>query len=201
MPDRRPRLRFVAGAVALASLMGACSSSGSGKTESTATSATTTTARPTQPRAALEFREVMGLFEGSGPPCTLATTSSTTPNPEQALLFDRTDDACYLVGPVLVNGDDVDKATVIYDSTTSTWAIDVHMANNKFLTKVIRPLVMRAVAITVNDVVHSAPTINPGITGRDVQISSGYKKAEAIEIAASIMGVDPSKIPVDASGA
>jgi preprotein translocase subunit SecD len=128
---------------------------------------------------------VLGQFLASGPPCTLTSTSDAT----QAILFDRKRKACYLVGPTLLTGAAIDKATVVYDSTSSQWAVNLHWGNDDFLTKVANPLVNREVAIVVNDVVQSAPTINPGFTGRAVEITGDFSRADAVKAAAAIAGV------------
>ncbi len=49
--------------------------------------------------------------------------------------------------------------------------------------KVAGPYVNQRVAIELDGVVQSAPTINPGITGRSVQISGAFSKGEATDLA------------------
>ena len=55
--------------------------------------------------------------------------------------------------------------------------------NDDFLRKIARPLVGRLVAIELDGVVESAPEINPGITGRDVEISGSFTEREAKDLA------------------
>ena len=55
-----------------------------------------------------------------------------------------------------------------YDSTNSQFVTNIHFKNNDFVDKIAGPLVGKQVAIELDGVVQSAPTINPGITGRDV---------------------------------
>ena len=46
-------------------------------------------------------------------------------------------------------------------------------------------------------IVQSAPTINPGIGGRDVEISGNFSRTEAINLAAMTMGIAPSAVHVE----
>ena len=55
--------------------------------------------------------------------------------------------------------------------------------NNDFVDKIAGPLVNKLVAIELDGVVQSAPEINPGITGRDVQISGEFTQGEAKDLA------------------
>jgi preprotein translocase subunit SecD len=114
----------------------------------------------------------------------------------EAVLFDRTPKFCYVLGPVLLNGNRVDDAWVAFDSTIQQWVVDIHFETDEFVTRVARPLVNRVVAIVIDGVVQSAPQIHYGITGRDVQIAGGYSRSEAIAVAASIRGMSPSKVRV-----
>jgi preprotein translocase subunit SecD len=67
--------------------------------------------------------------------------------------------------------------------------VNVHFANNDFVTKVARSNVGKQIAVILNGVVQSAPTIESGITGDDVFISGNYNEATARDVAARI---DPS---------
>jgi hypothetical protein len=49
----------------------------------------------------------------------------------------------------------------------------------------------------IDDVVQSAPLINPGIAGRDIEISSNLSKTDAVALAAKLRGVDPSGVRVE----
>jgi preprotein translocase subunit SecD len=57
-----------------------------------------------------------------------------------------------------------------------------HFKNNDFVDK-IAGRTSTAVAIELDGVVQSAPTINQGITGRDVQISGDFSQGEAKDLA------------------
>ncbi len=98
-------------------------------------------------------------------------------------LRDRDRTACYLVGPIVLDGAGVESADAEIDSTTSLWIINVHFRNDDFVTKVARPYVDKQIAIVVDGVVQSAPTVNQGITGRDVTISGNFTRAEAEDLA------------------
>ena len=187
----------------LMSLATACSSSASKTIRVSTSIAHAAVSTPTRPRASLEFRglEYSGntplIFPANESPCT---TNHPTSVPSATLLFDRKDQYCYIVGPVLLTAAAVTSASVLYDQTTSQWAVILHWGNNDFLAKIAGPLVNKDVTIVLNGIVQSAPVINPGITGRDVEITSDYSRAQAISVAGSIMGIAPSQVKVDASG-
>jgi len=167
----------------------ACSS-GTGKT-----SPTTTSGPPTRPSAKLE---ICTLEYSNGTPLIIAAGSpsqqaggqscatlvkrageqSSSPTKE-TVLFDRRHKDCYVLGPVVLTGADIDSASVAYDSGATQWVVVVHWSNDDFVTKVAQPLVNKQIAIVINGAVHSSPTLYPGITGREVQITSGYTRAEA----------------------
>jgi len=193
-------------------VLSACSSGTKSATSTTTsvglahtTKATTQTS--TGPKGSLEFRELeyAGLspfvFPAKERVCATKHFSPVKPVVPGTVLFDRRHQYCYfVVGPVLLTGAAVESATVVYDPTESEWAVDLHWSNNDFLTKIAHPQVNKIVAIVLNGVVQSAPVINPGITGRDVEITSAYSRAQAVNAAASIMGIAPSKVRVDATG-
>ena len=148
------------------------------------------------PKGNLEFRavEYVGdtpqIYPSGSPDC------STRPVQAATVLFDRTHQSCYDLGPALVTGASVRSVDVTYDPTQSQWAVNLHWRDDKFNTKVAGPLVNKDIAIVLNGVVESAPVINPGITGTSVEISGNFSKADAVNLAASIMGIAPSAIPV-----
>ena len=121
------------------------------------------------------MRQVPSGASGAFPGCEkLIASAQQTSSAQPAVLADRTKSACYLLGPVLVTGAAVRKADAVYDDTLSSWTVDVHFGNDDFLNKIAAPLVGKEVAIILDGVVQSAPTINPGITGRDVEISGNH---------------------------
>jgi preprotein translocase subunit SecD len=105
-----------------------------------------------------------------------------TDTAQQVILPDRTNSSCYVLGAAIVTGKSVGSSSVIYDSTSSQWAANVHFKNNDFLDKIAGPLVNKQVAIELDGVVQSAPTINPGITGRDVEITGAFTQGEAKQL-------------------
>jgi len=155
----------------------------------------TTAASTTAPSAA--STTVGGLTPTTIPPSTTTTPPRAFPGcaslikasppdtdtAQQVILPDRKRTSCYVLGPAIVTGKSVGTANVIYDSTTSQWATNVHFKNNDFLTKIAGPLVNKQVAIELDGVVQSAPTINPGITGRDVEITGAFTQGEAKQLA------------------
>ena len=207
---RRGVLAFVTAALLIAA---GCSSSSNHALPPTTTRGTVTTPQSTVvrgPRGLLEFRAVQYdgsntlVFPDAGPngrcPKLVAKSPPDTPSASEVVLLDRQKQFCYVLGPVLVTGASVHSGSVIYDSTTSQWATNVHFVNNDFLVKVAGPLINKEVAIVLNGLVQSAPVINPGITGRDVEITGGFTKAQAVGTVASILGITRSSVHVDSSG-
>ncbi len=213
MIQLRLRALFVCGILVL----GACGSSGAKPGARSNPAPTTTTVAPAPgPKGHLGFREVQAQFpwaakaspastapgQTSYPGCAKLVEESRTRTPaQQAVLPARDRKTCYTVGPVLVDGTNVDDASVIYDSTTSQLAVNVHFANDDFLDKIAGPLVGQNITIDLDGIVQSAPTINPGITGHDIEITGGYTKQQAIDVAARIAGIAPSSVKVESGGA
>ena len=151
----------------------------------------------------MELREVARV----GPARILAGRSSCTgvtltrspgaigPPPTFAgrlvILPDRSGKTCYELGPALVTGADVASTSVMYDSNVSRWGINLHLANKHFLTRIAQPLVNYLIAVVLNGVVQSAPRINSGITGYDIEVVADtrpYSRTQAVAVAAAIMG-------------
>jgi preprotein translocase subunit SecD len=135
---------------------------GSGLTPTTIPRPTTTTT-PTFPGCAALIKQ--------SPP--------DTDSAQEVVLPDRLHQSCYVLGPAIVTGKSIGSANTQYDSTTSQWATNVHFKNNDFLTKIAGPYVNKDVAIELDGVVQSAPVINPGITGRDVEITGNFTQGQA----------------------
>jgi len=153
---------------------------------------------------ALTFREVLGNLPYHGQllspsATTLPSASGTscgdgalvTPRAQQTagntiVLPDRGKSACYLLGPVLLTGHNIVTADPLRDPTSNSWIINLHFANDDFVNKVAVPYVSKQIAIVLDGVVESAPTINQGITGQDVTISATFDEATARHIAAGI---------------
>jgi preprotein translocase subunit SecD len=159
---------------------------------------------------------------GSGlTPTTIPSTSTTVPKAfpgcvalikqsppdtdaaQEVVLPDRQRQFCYVLGPALVTGKSVGSASVLYDSTQSQWSANVHFKNDDFLKQIAQPLVGQQVAIELDGVVQSAPTINAGITGRDVEITGSFSQSQANQLALVLkygalpVQFDPSKQTVE----
>jgi preprotein translocase subunit SecD len=93
---------------------------------------------------------------------------------------DRT--VCFLLGPTVLTGKDIGRADARFESNLG-WHVAVQFKNDDFVTKVAEPLVNKLVAIDLDGVVQSAPRINPGITGRDVQITGDFSEGDAKHLA------------------
>ena len=102
---------------------------------------------------------------------------------KQVVLPDLKHTACYLLGPTILTGRNVGTASAVVDPTTAAWTVNVHFKNDDFVKKVAVPYVNKQVAIELDGIVQSAPTINQGITGQDVTISGSFTSKEAHQLA------------------
>src|SRR4051794_180018 len=178
-------------------LSGSACSSGTGtKSASTTTHAISpgpvgNGERNANARDRLQFRAVMAEATGlAGNPCSVIRVPRMP-------FADRTRKACFALGPVLLTGANIGSTKVVYDSTTQTWAVRFHWTNDDFLAKVARPLTSKEFAVVLNRVVLSAPRINPGFSGRDVEIS-GFSRGAAIGYASTITGAPRPAAAADA---
>ena len=89
---------------------------------------------------------------------------------------------CYFVGPTLLTGRRVNTASARYDSSQG-WVVDVKFKGDDFVTAIAQPYLKKQVAIALDGVVQSAPVINEGITGTNVQISGTFTQGEAKDLA------------------
>jgi len=194
-------------------LVAACSSASKTQPPLPTVATPTTASATVSARQLLEFRPVELILAASK---AIKTTGNATlkqqrcstlvtppaeqrPTNTSEMLFDRRRAYCYLLGPALVSSSSVNAATVAYDPTTTTWAVNVHFDNNDFLTKIARPLVNKRVAAILTGFVQSVITIKPGMTGRNVEIVGGFTQVGAADVAAAILGVAPSSVHVDAA--
>ena len=92
---------------------------------------------------------------------------------------------CYVLGPTLLTGKNIGKATKFLDPTNG-WQVNVTFKNDDFVKKIAGPYVNKNVAIVLDGIVQSAPTINPGITGRNVTISGTFSEKEAGDLALAL---------------
>lgn len=183
-------------------VLGACGSAANHAAEITNTSMTVT--HPATD-STLSFREVLGEM-----PYGVSTTASVAAGPDaasscrggrlvtppakqtrdaQIVLTDLQKSACYVLGPTLLTGTNVGSADAVVDPTSALWIVNVHFTNDDFVNKVASVELNKQIAIILDGVVQSAPTIEPGITGSDVTISGLYDEATARAVAARI---DPS---------
>ena len=123
----------------------------------------------------------------------LATAPANQAVDRQVIIADRSKSACYLLGPTILTGEHVASVEVVQSDVTNDWELDLHFDNDDFVKKVASVYVGKQIAIVVDGVVESAPTINQGITGRDVTISGAFDKATATSVGERIM---PSGVKV-----
>jgi hypothetical protein len=147
-------------------------------------------ATPTQPR---------------GPGSSCEGGRLVTPAPKQdgapaIIVTNREKTACYILGPTLLTAQHVTTVEVASDPATSFWVVNLHFANNDFVTKVASPFVSQQVAIIVDGIVESTPNINAGITSNDVTIAGGFDQTTARQVAASIMPVGVTVVEAPAVG-
>ena len=102
---------------------------------------------------------------------------------------------CYVVGPDIMTAKVV-KADPVVSPSTASVVVDVTFANDDFRDKIAKNYVGRSVAMVVGDVVYSAPTVEPDITGREVQISGNFSTAQVQRLVAALRGVDPQDVVV-----
>jgi preprotein translocase subunit SecD len=110
-------------------------------------------------------------------------TQNATAAQGNIVLPDLDKTSCFLLGPTILTGRNVGTASAVVNTTTAAWEVNVHFKNNDFVTKVATPYVGKQVAIELDDVVQSAPTINSGITGQDVTISGSFTSKQAHQLA------------------
>src|SRR5205085_4365705 len=100
----------------------------------------------------------------------------------QVVLADRDRNLCFVLGPAVLTGASIEASGTTYDPNQG-WLATVKFRNNDFIDKVAKPYVSKEIAIELDGIVQSAPTVQPGITGRDVEISGQFTKSEAQNLA------------------
>jgi preprotein translocase subunit SecD len=94
------------------------------------------------------------------------------------------DEGCLYLGPSLMTGRDIKTASKRYSPEQGgPWVVDIEFKNDDFVNLVATPNVNNQVGIELDGVVQSYPTINPGITGRTVQITGAFSEGEAKDLA------------------
>jgi preprotein translocase subunit SecD len=152
-------------------------------TTSTTGAASTTSTAGTSTTKPAATSTTVAVSSGSTCEALIKQSPADTDAAKQVVLPDRKHTACYVLDAAVVTGKSVGSATAAYSSNSSGWVTNVHFKNNDFVNKIAGPYVNKQVAIELDGVVQSAPTINPGITGRDVEISGGFTQSEAKQLA------------------
>jgi preprotein translocase subunit SecD len=108
-----------------------------------------------------------------------------TAEAKQVILPDRDKELCYVLGEVALIGKSVSTAKARINPSNAQWEVAITFKNDDFVNEIAQPFVNQQVAITLDQVVESAPTIEPGITGREVTITSpgGFKEGDAKDLA------------------
>jgi preprotein translocase subunit SecD len=147
----------------------------------------TTASRQSLDPSALEFRPVLIVLP---PPLPRTATASTSPDQTVATARDGTR---LVVGPVALTGRDVQSVSAQPEPATGHWAFVVRFTkageaafNQLASTLYSNPPPRNEVAVLVNGVVQTAPTIEDRTFSGDVAIDAGYSEAQAREIAAMI---------------
>jgi preprotein translocase subunit SecD len=156
--------------------------------------------------ARLEQREVLSTLTPSDPayqstPVTCGTaeeqqTAACTPEALRSkdVVFLGTDGSTkYKLGPVLVTGDAIKKATAVFGSGSQTsvsqgWEIDFTLTSDgsKTFSDVTTRLVGKQLAIVVDNEVISAPTIQGAITTGSGRITGSFTATRAKDLATQL---------------
>ena len=150
---------------------------------------TPTTAKATTPTTAPAAQQGPSSCENGAlvtPPEQNTAAAQQVILPERPAKPGQTPTICYVLGPTLMTGKDVGTASATVDPTSASWIVQVHFKNNDFVTKIAQPYVGKQVAITLDQEVVSAPTINQGITGQDVQITGNFSSHDAHQLALAL---------------
>lgn len=158
----------------------------------------------------LRFREVLGEIPYSATSAVTvagavdetcrdgAAVTKNAADPEfraqQVVLSDLQKQSCLALGATLLTGAGIDFAEALVNPNTAAWEVLVRFTNDDFITKVAEPLVGKRVAIELDGIVLTSPHVNPGITGREVQITGDFTETEANELARTIP--DPLPTPL-----
>ena len=171
--------------------------------------------------ARLEQRQVLAAIVQGDP--SFATTQVTCPTPaeqltpkcasdalagQEVVYPDQTGTTKYRLGPVVINGNDVTKATATLSGGTQTQVVQQWVVNfdlNKDGAKAFSDLTtklallpqtdpQKRIAIVVDRQVISAPAVQGAITGGTGQISGGFTEQEAKDLATVL---NAGALPVD----
>jgi len=139
-------------------------------------------------RAELQFRPVLKAALYSAAACGQIGLIGLN---EPGAFRDSTKTTCDTLGPTILNGYGIVKAEAVADPQNGSWQVNVTFGNDDFLNKVAKPYVGKQVAIVLDGVVYSAPTINPGITGHNVTISGQFTEQQAKNLATALAAPIP----------
>jgi preprotein translocase subunit SecD len=97
---------------------------------------------------------------------------------------------CYAIGDPFLTGEDVESAQAVLDEVNG-WVVNFSVTDAAlpgFHAAMQEDYVNAQVAIVVDGVVVSAPTVVPGFTGREVQIAGEFDEGEARALASGLNG-------------
>jgi preprotein translocase subunit SecD len=154
-------------------------------TSTTTPAATTTTAKGATTTTVKGATTTTTLPVATPQNSTCQDGKAVTPDlaDKSVVLPDLRKTFCYVLGPTILTGRNVGTASAVVNSQNAEWEVNVHFKNNDFVTKVAQPYVGKQVAIELDGVVQSAPTIGQNITGQDITISGSFTDKEAHQLA------------------
>lgn len=96
----------------------------------------------------------------------------------------------YVLGPVLLDGTKVRSARASFQADYAQWIVTLRLTSEgtDLFADVTTANVNRRLAIVVDQVVVSAPTIQAPITEGEVQVSGAFSQTDATTLAAKING-------------
>jgi preprotein translocase subunit SecD len=142
----------------------------------TAKGATTTTVAPQQ-------QQISSCEDGK----LVTPEAQDTTDAKTVILPDKPDKhghhtQCYVLSDTIMTGKNISSATAEIGQSGG-WQVTVHFKNSEFADKIGTKMVGQNVAIVLDHIVYSAPTIQEQITGQDVQITGNFSQSEASNLA------------------
>jgi preprotein translocase subunit SecD len=153
-------------------------------------------AGPASTSSTMQMRPVLEIYEPStkqpkptcagGDPCDAATLLQP-----EVVLRGAEGGATYRLGSVVVTDADVESARSIYTPQTSggdAWTIEIILTDQGRLTfaDATSDMVGRQVAVVIDGLVVSAPTVNEPITMGAIQITGDFSRSEADRVVAAL---------------
>jgi preprotein translocase subunit SecD len=155
--------------------------------------------------ARLEQREVLATMAPSDPsyastPVTCGTAAEKDTSAcsfaalkGQSVVFEGSDGTKYQLGPVLITGDAIKRATAVYNtggqqSVATGWEIDFTLTSSgsKTYSDVTTRLLNKQLAIVVDNQVISAPTVTGAITNGSGRITGSFTENRAKDLATQL---------------